>query len=144
MTPRSATVTALARGLWAGGDLSAPEEAAAVALQVCVHLRAGLSRWVGLEGYRVLLLRALDLARAEHPVLTQLSCNGNEEQEIAAAVRAHGAAEVRSAMMALIATLIDLLGRIIGEDIAVELVKQAVVASPGKAPVTGTQGERHG
>ena len=142
MTPRSATVTEVARGLWAGVDVSASEEAAAVALGVCAHLRAALSRWVGLEGYRVLLLRALDLARVEHPVLTRLSCDGNDEQEIAAAVEAHGAAEVTAGMVALVEALIDLLGRIIGEEIAVELVKQAVATSPGRASITGTEGGR--
>ena len=43
---------------------------------------------------------------------------------IAAAVRAHGAAEVAAGMVALVATLIDLLGRIIGEEMAVRLVEE--------------------
>ena len=129
---RSATVTEVARGLWARDavDVSAPEEVIAAAERICVQLQAGLVRWVGTMGYRALLDRAVELARAEHPALSRLSCNGSDEQEIAAAVRAHGAGEVTAGMVALVATLIDLLSRTVGEEMAVELVNQAVARLP--------------
>jgi hypothetical protein len=73
-----------------------------------------------------------------------MSCSGNEEQEIAAAVEALGAAEVTAGLIAMIATLIDLLGRIIGEDMAVELVKQAVVSDSRGDPSGETGGGRDG
>lgn len=146
MTARSIAVTEVARSLWGGGagDVSAPEEATVVAQRLCVQLRVGLSRWVGFEGYRALLDRALEQVRSEHPVLSHLSCDGSDEEEIAAAVRAQGAAEVAAGIMALVATLIDLLGRIIGEEIAVGLVKQAVAASPPTPSAIGTEGGRDG
>jgi hypothetical protein len=146
MTQRSATVTEAARDFWVRDavDVGAPEEVIATAERICVQLQAGLVRWVGTEGYRALLHRVLELARAEHPALRRLSCNGSDEQEIAAAVRAHGAAEVTAGMVALVATLIDLLGRIVGEEMAVQLVNQAVAASPRGASNTGTEGGRDG
>jgi hypothetical protein len=92
---------------------------------MCTQLRLRLGRWIGATGYRALLDRALGLARAEHPALGGLSCHGEEELDVAAAVRAHGAAEVAAGMMAVVAVLIDLLGRLIGEEMALRLVEQA-------------------
>lgn len=146
MTPRSATVTEVVRGLWASDavNVGTPEEATAAADRVCAQLRAGLARWVGTEGYRALLNRALEQVRVEHPALNSLSCMGGDEQEIAAAVRAHGAAEVAAGIVALVATVIDLLGRIVGEEMAVELVKQTGAASPRRASNIETGGGRDG
>lgn len=146
MALRSATVTEAARDLWARDavDVGAPEEVIAAAERICVQLQAGLVRWIGTEGYRALVHRGLELARAEHPALSRLSCNGSDEQEIAAAVRAHGAAEVTAGMVALVATLIALLSRTVGEEMAVELVNQAMDASPRRASNTGTKGARDG
>lgn len=128
----------MARRHWAraAGDTSTPEEVAATAERTCTQLQAGLARWVGTEGYRALLHRALLLARAEHPALGSLSCHGGDQPLTTAAVRAHSAAEVTAGIVALVATLIDLLGRVVGEEMAVQLVNQAVAASPRRASNT--------
>ena len=146
MTPRSATAIDTARGLWTriAGDVTGPAATISAAHGVCAQLQTGLARWVGADGYRALLHRALELARAEHSVLKLLSCNGSDEQEIAAAVQAQGAAEVVAGMVTLVATVIDLLGRIIGEEMAVELVTQAIRATPRTASNSGTEGARNG
>ena len=132
MTQRSAAATELARRLWerAAGDSSAPEDVAVAATRMCTELRAGLTRWVGAMAYRALIDRALLLARAEHPALGSLSCHGGDEPVITAAVRAHTAAEVTAGVMVLVATLIELLSGIVGEEMAVELVNQAVARLP--------------
>ncbi|HMH55744.1 MAG TPA: hypothetical protein VK535_05730 [Gemmatimonadales bacterium] len=132
MTQRSAAATELARRLWerAAGDSSAPEDVAVAATRMCTELRAGLTRWVGAMAYRALIDQALLLARATHPALGSLSCHGGDEPVITAAVRAHTAAEVTAGVMVLVATLIDLLSRIVGEEMAVELVSQAVARPP--------------
>jgi hypothetical protein len=124
--------TEVARRVWAlnPGDTSVPEEAAAAVDRVCAQLRAGLGRWVGFEGYRALLVRALERVRAEHPALNNLSCVGGDEPEIVAAVQAHGAAAVTAGVVALVVTMIELLGRVVGEEMAAELVKQAAMVSP--------------
>ena len=126
MTQRSSAATEVARGLWqrAVGDSTTPEDVAAAATRMCTELRAGLSRWVGAMGYRALIDRALLLARAEHPALSSLSCHGGDEPVTTAGVRAHSAAEVATGMVALVAALVELLGRIIGEEMAVRLVEQ--------------------
>ena len=139
MTQRSAAATEVARRLWqrAVDDSGAPEDVAVAATHMCTELRTGLTRWVGAMSYRALIDRALLLARAEHPALGSLSCHGGDEPVTMAAVRAHTAAEVTAGMVVLVATLIDLLSRIVGEEMAVELVNQAVAQLPWQ-PTAGT------
>ena len=129
MTQKPAAATKAARLLWerVASDTESPEEVAAAVERTCIQLRAGLGRWIGAMGYRALLDRALVLVRAEHPALGSLSCHGGDEQMIAAAVRTHGAAEVAAGMVALVAGLVELLGRIIGEEMALRLVEQTGV-----------------
>jgi hypothetical protein len=78
-------------------------------------------------GYRALIDRALLLARAEHPALGSLSCPGEDEPVTTAAARSLSAAEVAAGMVAFVAALIEVLGRIIGEEMAVRLVEQTGV-----------------
>ena len=132
MTQKSAAATEVARHFWerAVGDSGAPEDVAVAATRMCTELRVGLTRWVGATGYRALIDRALLLARAEHPALGSLSCHGGDEPVTTAAVQAHSAAEVATGMVALVATLIELLSGIVGEEMAVELVNQAVARLP--------------
>ena len=128
----SPAATEVARRHWAraAGDTNTLEEVAAAAARTCTKLQAGLARWVGTEGYRALIDRALLLARAEHPALGGLSCHGEGEPVTTAAVRAHSAAEVATGVVVLVATLIELLSGIVGEEMAVELVNQAVTRAP--------------
>jgi hypothetical protein len=142
MTPRSAPPTEVAQRLWerAVGDSKMPEDVAATADRMCAQLYAGLGRWVGSMGYRTLLDRALVLARAEHPALAGLACLGGDQPGTTATQPAHSAAEVAGGMVALVAALVELLGRIIGEEMAVRLVEQTGI----KAEQTGIKSEREG
>jgi hypothetical protein len=126
MTQRTPAANEVAQRLWqrAVGNSSTPEDVAVAATRMCTELRTGLSRWVGAMGYRALIDRALLLARAEHPALSSLSCHGGDEPVTTAAVRAHSAGEVATGMVGLVAGLVELLGRIIGEEMAVRLVEQ--------------------
>jgi hypothetical protein len=134
MTQKASAANEVARLLWAratdGSD--SPEEVVAAAERTCIQLRAGLGRWIGAMGYRALLDRALILARAEHPALGSLSGYGGDEAMITAAVRTHGAAEVAAGMVALVSRLVELLGRIIGEEMALRLVEQTGTPSGGE------------
>ena len=132
MTPSSAAAADAARRLWAraGGGTSQPEKVAASAERLCAQLRDGLTRWVGAHGYRVVLDRALGLTRPEHPALRELSCLGDDLPATTGAVQEHGAGEMAAAMVALIATMIDVLGRAVGEEMAVRLVEQTGTPSP--------------
>jgi hypothetical protein len=92
---------------------------------ICGELSAGLSRWIGTDGYRALRGRALDEARSAHPVLDRMTCDGTDTDQIAAAIEAHGAAPVAVALEAFIASLIELLGRIVGDEMAAQLIESA-------------------
>jgi hypothetical protein len=144
MAQRSAAATEVARLLWerTAGDASEPEEVAEAAERMCTQLRAGLGRWIGVTGYRALLDRAIGLARAEHPALGSLSCHGGDQPVTTAAVRANGAAEVAAGMVASVAALVELLGRIIGEEMAVRLVEQTDIPSPRGVVSTESKGGR--
>jgi hypothetical protein len=146
MTQVSAAATEAARQLWAheGLDAGAPEEMAAAAEQGCARLRAGLTRWIGSDGYRALVDRALEQARAGHPALAGLQCQAGDVQGVAAAVGVHGAAEVREGILTLVALLIDLLSRVIGEEMAVRLVEQAWAGSSRSTASAATEGVRDG
>ncbi len=146
MMRSSEVATKAARRLWVhgAGDASAPEAIAAAAERLCTQLRVGLGRWVGADGYRALLHRGLEMARAEYPTLIGFACDGGDGPEIADAVRAHGPAKVTAGVVGLLATLIDLLGRTIGEEMAVHLMEQAGMPSPRGTVTTEMKGQRDG
>jgi hypothetical protein len=146
MTEVSATATEAARQFWAHDGLGTgtPEEIAAAAEQGCARLRAVLTRWIGSDGYRALVDRALEQARAGHPAIAGLQCQAGDMQGVAAAVGMHSAAEVREGILALVARLIDLLSRLIGEEMATRLVEQAWAGSAHPAANTVTDGVQHG
>ncbi len=133
---RSAVAADAANGLWTGavGSSRSPEEVAAAADAICIRLRRDIGRWIGSEGYRVLLERALAEAIVECPALEGLSCLGGEEQATTAAVRAHGAGSVAAGFVKVVSVLIDLLGRIIGEPMAVRLAERTGETSPAGTP----------
>jgi hypothetical protein len=148
MTAQSTPATDAARRLWARavGDATAPEEVAAAAERTCTQLRAGLGRWIGADGYRALLDRALALAlaRAEHPALGDLPCLGGDLPATMAVVRAHGAGATAAGLVALVAALIELLGRIIGDEMALRLVEQIGMPSLHGVVSTEAAGGRDG
>ena len=146
MTPRSAAELDVARRLWvrAAGDASTPEEVAAGAERMFAQLRGGLGRWIGAEGYRALVERALGLVRVEHPAIGDLSVRGGDQMMTTAAVREHGTGEVADGLVALVAALIKLLGRIIGQEMGLRLVEQIGIPSPRGIVSTEAEGGRDG
>jgi hypothetical protein len=146
MTPRSPAATDVARRLWAriAADAITPGEVTTAAERLGSQLRSGLGRWIGADGYRALLDRALALVRAEHPALGGLSCLGEDNPATTAAAQAYGAREVAAGVVALVAALIELLGRIIGDEMASHLVEQTGIPSPRGTVSTPSQGGRDG
>ena len=142
----TASAADTARRLWERrrGSATSPEEVGAAAQRVCDELRVGLSRWVGAEGYRALLDRALVLSVTEHPVLNSISCHDGDVLAAVAAARSHGATQLATGIVTLVATLTELLGRIIGEEIAVQLVERAGTPSPPAGASTNSQRGRNG
>jgi hypothetical protein len=146
MPHNSASATEAARRLWAryAGDEATAEGLAAVSERLFAELETRLARWVGAEGVRVLWGRALTLAQAGHAALGNLSDSQWGAGAVVSAVQAHGARQVAAGIMSVIATLIDLLGRIIGQEMAVRLVEQTGAPSPQGESSIGRQRARHG
>ncbi len=130
LTPRSGAAIEAARRLWArAGGAAATDAAAPLAAALCAQLTTALGRWIGHVGFVALFDQAIGEAREEHPALelvTAADCNTSCFQAVA---DAHGAARLAAGMVGLIAALIDVLGRIIGEDIAMRLVEQTGIPS---------------
>jgi hypothetical protein len=127
------------------GDGRADDTAQTVAAaeQAARLLGDALSRWFGPYGYHALLTRALVEARGAHPVLAAVSVRSPLEPFLDGLVegaRAHGNRAMTTGVTTVLATVIDLLGRLIGEDMALYLVEQSVPAvARDVARLTGTQ-----
>jgi hypothetical protein len=142
---RSVDAAETARDLWARarGNSRGAKGDTEVAEQLCAHLRAGLGRWVGSDGYRVLLDRAISQTRGEHPVLDRVSCQGGARLA-RGSFRGQDAGEIATGMVALVTALIELLGRIIGDEMAIRLVEQIGVSGAQSAEMTKRKAGRDG
>lgn len=129
MEPDEAPDAAQRIWLQAVGDAALRAEVAGSANRLCVDLRVGMVRWIGGEAYRALMARALGETRRGHPALAGLTCFGEDEPAIRAAVRKHGADAVAAGMVAVLRAMIVLLGRIMGDEMAVHLVEQNCLPS---------------
>ncbi|MEO8226762.1 MAG: hypothetical protein ABI637_04980, partial [Gemmatimonadota bacterium] len=98
--------------------------------RVCERLGTGLARWIGPDGYHALLRRALDEQQDIHPGFAMLACDGGDGTRIAEAVNRNGAEPSLAALESLVGILITLLGRIVGEAMAIQLIEQAVAGGP--------------
>jgi hypothetical protein len=108
------------------------DTAARAAASACDHLYRELSRWVGVDGCHALFTRALSQARVEHAALTPIQLNARSEPYIdglAAAIMAYGDAGTAEALESMLVRLLELLGRLIGDDMAMKLVGRSLVAS---------------
>lgn len=111
----------------AGGETAARAAAAA-----CDHLYRALSRWVGSDGCHALFTRALAQARTEYPVLGQIQLRARSEPYIdgvAETIMAHGNAATAEALESMLVRLVELLGRLIGDDMAMKLIERSLAAS---------------
>jgi hypothetical protein len=108
------------------GTGSAPPGTANLALQrSCIRVTDALRHSMGDAGCAALLARALMRTEGAHPVLKELHGRGDEGirlDGIAACADVHGIDTVRAAIEALIAALVDILTRLIGDDMAIRLL----------------------
>ncbi len=80
---------------------------------------------IGVDGCSALLERGLLRTETQHPALTLLRRPNGRELHldgVAAAVEIHGLAAVEKAITALMGALIEILGRLIGEDMAIRII----------------------
>jgi hypothetical protein len=117
-----------ARGPGPAGRDSAARTAAAA----CDDLYRELSRWVGPDGCHALFTRALAQSRTEHPALGQVQLHARAEPYIdgvAEAIMARGDPATAEALESMLVHLVELLGRLIGDDMAMKLIERSLAAS---------------
>lgn len=134
MAPNPPAARALARKLLASATPAPPgdpESALAAVSRVVRRLATELSRWFGPYGHHALLTRALVEARGDHPVLRSVLVGEPAEPYLvglADAARAHGIDATLDGVEAVLAAFVDLLGRLIGEDLALAFVDRITLA----------------
>jgi hypothetical protein len=126
-TPHSSASLDVARRVLAlGADAPDDPKVAGEALhRACVRVSANLRDAMGEAGADALLARALARTEAHHPALKnirRLTDGGFQLDGVIASIEAHGVATVTAAIEALLATLVDILGRLIGDDMALRLI----------------------
>ena len=111
---------------------AADETPARAAAAACDHLYRELSRWVGPDGCHALFTRALAQARTEYPLLEQIQLRARSEPYIdgvAATIMAHGDPATAEGLESMLVRLVELLGRLIGDDMATKLIERSLAAS---------------
>jgi hypothetical protein len=96
------------------------------------HLYRELSRWVGSDGCHALFTRALAEARKDYPPLGQIKLRAGSEPYIggvAETVVAYGDTATAKALESMLVRLVELLGRLIGDDMATKLIERSSFAS---------------
>lgn len=126
----------------------APDDAAAVAAaaqDACDRVCRELSRWVGTGGSVALIGRALTEARAQHPVLAEVHIDNQSSvslKGLAEITKVHNGADVARGLESFLESLIGLLGRLIGYDLAATFVERSALNDLPKAG--NSMGRREG
>lgn len=93
--------------------------------RTCLRVSNNLRDSIGNDGCNALLVRALARTEANHPALTDIrSLNEGaiHLDGVLTSVEAHGLAAVTAGIEALLAAVVEILGRLIGEDMATRLI----------------------
>lgn len=104
---------------------SDPEMIAAGLRKTCARTLITLRNALGVDGCNALLVRALIRTEAQHPLISDLrrSSEGNISFDgLVKSVGDHGVVPVTAAIEALLAALIDILVRLVGEEMTVRLI----------------------
>jgi hypothetical protein len=131
MPPETPTERELLRRLIARDR--APDDAAAAAAaahDACDRVCRELSRWVGTGGSDALIGRALAEARAQHPVLAEVHIDNQSNvslKGVAESIKVHNGADVARGLESFLESLIGLLGRLIGYDLAATFVDRSAL-----------------
>lgn len=108
----------------AGGK---PAQVGAALQRMIVRVSETLRDSMGEDGRNALLVRALARSEADHPALKKivvLDDHGIQLDGVGASIEAHGVKTVTAAIEAFLAALIDVLGRLIGEEMAMQMIDQ--------------------
>lgn len=131
----------------AGTD-SSPTDILEATNRVLARLQEPLSRWLGRDGSHAVLGRALNAARAQHPLLADTRAEPPAADQL---LRLSGLAEsaahdepehrteLRAALVSVLTALFSTLTRLIGGDLVLRLLQQVWPSSrldPSAAPTT--------
>ena len=111
----------------AAADAASAEHALEAAERAFQRVSTNLVRWLGPDGTHALFARALVLAQRESPALGTVPPPIRSAlllDTVAANVGPHDTDAVREATAMILAALIELLGRLIGNDLALRLVAE--------------------
>ena len=127
----TATLQELARRLIAPqtSTEAAADPPSVAATRICEQLYRDLSRWIGTDGCHALFARALTRTQSGHAALRDVRLGGATDsclEGVAESVQVHGASAVAAGLEAMLVALLELLGRLIGEDMATRLIEQSV------------------
>ena len=112
-----------------GSASDSPARAAAAAAD---GLYRELSRWVGLDGCYALFSRSLTQARSDFPALARIEIRARSQPHIdgvGETIMERGDPAAAEALEFMLERLIELLGRLIGDDMAKKLIERSLVAS---------------
>jgi hypothetical protein len=104
--------------------------------RVCAGVSDELSRWIGRDGCRALFARALATAQADggHPVLDLVRVSTGSVScldGLAEGAARCGSDAATAGATAILSALIELLGHLIGEDMALSLLAQTAPSPRG-------------
>ena len=111
------------------GDAAAWAEAAA-----CGDLYRDLSQWVGTDGCHALFSRALAQSRKERAALELIRLSAGSEpyaDGVAESLKEHGDEATAEALEVMLVRLVELLERLVGDEMAMKLIERSFIASEG-------------
>ena len=114
----------IAREASASGLASSP---AAATQAACERVHRGLALWLGENGAQALFMRALAHARSAHPPVREITFHPRADRRlegVTETIQTYGAPAVAAGLEAVLAGVLELLGRLLGADIATRLVEQ--------------------
>jgi len=111
---------------------AATPDAAVVAAATLDRLYVDLAQWVGFDGCHTLFSRALAETRSQYPLLQTIQLHPRSAQYLEGVpetIEANGARETTEALESMLVMLIELLSRLIGENMATILIERGFAES---------------
>jgi hypothetical protein len=89
-----------------------------------------MARWLGATGADALLTRALAHEQGDYPFLSEIRIGHRSDpvlDGVTGIIQVHGASAAAAGLEAVLETLVSLLGRLIGDDMAAQLVETSTM-----------------
>ncbi|HLE57615.1 MAG TPA: hypothetical protein VJB15_11075 [Rhodothermia bacterium] len=136
MSPGVPPARQLARRLIdrARAESAASGDSAHVAAAAIDRLYQDLAVWVGFDGCHALFTRALVEARGDHPLLSTIELHARSSpyvKRLPETIEQHDDRETARALESMLVILIDLMGRLIGDEMARNLIERGFTESAG-------------